>query len=115
MNVGRCGAQCSFSEPGSAFAGVPYQALAERLIRLAERERSNFKMPAVMMVFWALVRLEVPVSEAFLDGMAGAYPFVAFVPIQDYILGPQSGLTRKHVRVTKPDVPILALQKQGTG
>jgi hypothetical protein len=67
-------AQCSFSEPGCAFAGVPYQALAERLIRLAERERSNFKMPAVMMVFWALVRLEVPVSEAFLDGMAGALP-----------------------------------------
>lgn len=66
--------QCSFSKPGCAFAGVPYQALAERLIRLAERERSNFKMPAVMMVFWALVRLEVPVSEAFLDGMAGALP-----------------------------------------
>ena len=52
------------------FTGVAYQAVAERLIRLAEKECSAFKMPAVMILFWALVRLEVPVSEAFLDGMA---------------------------------------------
>ncbi len=50
--------------------GIAYQPVAERLIRLAERECSAFKMPAVMMLFWALVRLEKPVSEAFLDGMA---------------------------------------------
>ncbi|BDA42502.1 probable RAP domain-containing protein, chloroplastic at C-terminar half [Coccomyxa sp. Obi] len=53
-----------------ARSGVAYQTVAERLIRLAERECSAFKMPAVMMLFWALVRLDAPVSEAFLDGMA---------------------------------------------
>ncbi len=51
--------QCTFLLIGCLFAGVASQGLAERLVRLAERERASFKMPAVMMVFWALVRLEV--------------------------------------------------------
>ena len=51
--------QCTYSVNGCLFAGVACQGLAERLVWLAERERASFKMPAVMMVFWALVRLEV--------------------------------------------------------
>lgn len=42
----------------------------ERLIGLAEREMGALKALSIWSMLWALVRLEVPVQDAFLDKLA---------------------------------------------